>query len=90
MSMISNFTSSVVNHAMNSFKNASRHVQMERMNICQGCEHFNAGRCNQCGCFLNIKTSWASEKCPLDKWGPEQDAHPAPPPNDCGCNKKNV
>lgn len=93
MSMIQNFTKSIVNHAMNSFQYVSNDKQIERMNICQKCEHFDHGRCSQCGCFLAIKTGWASEKCPIDKWGSEiRDLQPPPPPvqSDCGCNKKNV
>ena len=58
------------NHAKDGFKKVSDDVFKERMDICRGCEHFNAEseRCNNCGCFLNIKATWNSEKCPLSKW----------------------
>ena len=43
------------------------------LNICKSCEYFNESlhQCRHCGCFLQIKTSWASEKCPIDKWNSE-------------------
>jgi hypothetical protein len=45
-----------------------------RMDICSSneCGYFqqNGGdpRCGHCGCFLNLKTSWAGEECPIGKW----------------------
>ena len=47
---------------------ATADVAFERITICQGCEFFNAGRCEKCGCFMNTKTQLASATCPLDKW----------------------
>ena len=50
--------------------------------------------CGMCGCLLEIKTSWASEKCPIDKWKSEifseneSVSQPIPASGDCGCNKK--
>jgi hypothetical protein len=41
----------------------------ERMNICQSCPELGAlNRCNQCGCFMNIKVRIYSASCPLGKW----------------------
>jgi hypothetical protein len=70
LQMAKNMGSSVVNHAMNSFQSVPANVKEERMSICEGCEHYNSEttRCNECGCFINIKADWASEKCPIDKW----------------------
>lgn len=65
-----NFTKSVVAHATNGFKASTEDMQEKRMSICQQCEHMDKlnVKCNQCGCFLRVKTKWESEKCPLDKW----------------------
>ena len=97
MKRLINFTNSIINHASNNFYQVNLPTFEQRMSICKSCEKFNSTNttCNECGCFLNIKASWASEKCPLDKWGPEgevQTVQPQPPPvqGDCGCNKKNV
>lgn len=84
-----NLSKSVVKHGLNGFKNVSKEAQQRRLDICRGCELYNAENtsCNECGCYLNVKTSWASESCPLNKWGQE-----SIPKNtaktDCGCGKK--
>ena len=26
------------------------------------------GRCTECGCFMNVKTHYATAKCPVGKW----------------------
>lgn len=70
------FTNSVFKHVMNGFQTTSDEKREARLKICGGCEFFNnknpnSPNCMKCGCFLNTKTAWASEKCPIDKWGPE-------------------
>lgn len=70
---IVNLTNSTVKHFKNGFINVSNLIQQERLAICQKCEKYDNSNpssptCNECGCFLNIKTSWASESCPLKKW----------------------
>lgn len=57
-------------HAKDGFKKVSDEEFENRMQICRGCEFFDAdsSRCKNCGCFLKIKASWNSEKCPIDKW----------------------
>ena len=69
--MAKNAGASMVNHAMNSFQSVPANVKEARINICEGCEHYDSEttRCDECGCFINIKADWASEKCPIDKWG---------------------
>ena len=58
------------NHAKDGFKKVDDETFNGRMDICRGCEHFNkeTTQCNSCGCYLNVKAAWNSEKCPLDKW----------------------
>ena len=98
-----NLTISTINHLSNGLKSVKENVKQERLTICQNCDKFNSENitCNECGCFLQIKTSWASEKCPLNKWGIElsidrQEDIPKSPESrvkiksDCGCNKKIV
>lgn len=43
-------------------------TQRERKHICSGCEHFNFGECNSCGCILPIKITLKGESCPEGKW----------------------
>ena len=44
----------------------------ERLAICEGCDQLirPVYRCNQCGCFMKMKTKLKAEgvKCPLGKW----------------------
>jgi hypothetical protein len=47
----------------------SEEVQQERMKICSDCEHNVMGICKKCGCILHLKTQWAANECPIDKWG---------------------
>ena len=64
------FSKAVINHAKDGFKNVEPEVYEKRINICKSCEFFNSdfNKCNNCGCFLEYKASWNSEKCPVDKW----------------------
>jgi len=84
--MTKNAGASMMNHAMNSFQSVPANVKEERISICEGCEHYNSEttRCDECGCFINIKADWASEKCPIDKWDMWTDG----PSGGCGgCGK---
>ncbi len=59
------------------FSKSTQEVIDLRLSICKGCEFWDAqalngsGRCLKCGCSTWAKLRMASEKCPLDKWGPE-------------------
>ena len=94
-----NFSKSIVAHAANGFQKASNDIKNARIDICKQCELYNESdsTCKECGCYLEIKTSWASEKCPLGKWRAvereKQQIQFSPlrsnPPKTCGgCGKK--
>lgn len=85
---IQNFTTSVVNHVSNGMATVSTSVKEERMAICRACPFFNETNpknptCNKCGCFLEVKTGWASEKCPEGKWFDVKTQSDG----GCGCSK---
>lgn len=74
---IKNFAGAVASHAANGMKLASDETIIKRYDLCEKCEFFKNGSCSQCGCpiyrhkkFVS-KLSWAEQKCPIDKWGPE-------------------
>lgn len=48
----------------------SAEVQNERMETCRKCDMYDAEqvRCIECGCFLEAKTSFSLDSCPLGKW----------------------
>jgi hypothetical protein len=68
MSVVFNFAKAVANHAKNNFKNADEQLLSNRLSICNSCDKNKDSRCQECGCFIKIKASWESEKCPLEKW----------------------
>lgn len=102
--IISNFSNSLYNHMQSGFKQVDTKTKDKRLEVCKTCEFYEDSliRCKQCGCFLLIKTGWASEDCPLQKWNTEiniQEQTSIPQEikqvintsheiQDCGCNKK--
>lgn len=94
------------NESLNNYINSEQpevtdQVFFRRMVVCKDCEFYKKtlSRCDKCGCFLHIKARWATEKCPLDKWGtevatkqnqetsPPQTQNPAEKSGGCGCGK---
>ena len=47
-----------------------KRVREKRMDTCKKCDKYSkfTKRCTECGCFMKIKTNFASSKCPLNKW----------------------
>ena len=54
-------------------------VAEERWEICKQCPYLLYdetnpdtnkvdGRCTECGCFMNVKTHYATAECPIGKW----------------------
>jgi len=41
---------------------------IDRRNLCESCEHYDFGVCDQCGCFCAAKVKLKSEKCPKGLW----------------------
>ncbi len=71
--MALNFAKAAARHAMAGGKKATDEVRTQRLAICQECEFCESQddvpfRCHHCGCYLQLKTGWASEHCPLAKW----------------------
>lgn len=42
--------------------------QKDRIKICEGCEHYDHGRCKLCSCFMPLKTRVRNMNCPIGKW----------------------
>jgi len=66
-----NFSKAIINHACDGFTRVSEEEFKVRLDICNECEQRDGMVCKICGCFLNVKASWKSEKCPLHKWPDE-------------------
>jgi hypothetical protein len=54
-------------------------IAEQRWEICKGCPYLKYdetnpdtnkkdGRCTECGCFMNVKTHYATAECPISKW----------------------
>jgi hypothetical protein len=61
-----------------SFQSIFKHrheVSQRRLAICRECEHYEPilTRCDKCGCIMSGKTLFMWAKCPIDKWGKEND-----------------
>lgn len=73
---IASFAKSAVKHVATGARLCTQEEIDARYAICQACEWFSNGACGQCGCPLVrekqyiSKLSWASERCPVGKWGP--------------------
>lgn len=68
--IISNFTKAVVKHALDGFNKVTPAEYTHRIMICNKCDMRVKNRCTHedCGCFIEKKAWWNSEKCPLNKW----------------------
>ena len=56
-----------------------QNIAEQRWEICKQCPYLlydetnpdtnrKDGRCTECGCFMNVKTHYATAECPIDKW----------------------
>lgn len=74
--MIKNFAGSMSRWARAGLPVVTKEQFDERFDKCKNCEHWNGsallgtGRCKLCGCSTKAKLHLATEKCPIDKWGP--------------------
>lgn len=67
-----NFGKALVMHAVAGFPGADDVTVKSRLATCLSCELYSpaGGRClhRDCGCVLEIKVTWADQKCPTGKW----------------------
>jgi len=65
---VKTFTKAVVKYAKNGFKKVSIEEYKARIDVCNGCDKHDNGKCKECGCTIAKKAWWESEDCPLKKW----------------------
>lgn len=39
-----------------------------RLSVCKSCEKLNAGTCNACGCYVELRALTEVSHCPHRKW----------------------
>lgn len=51
-------------------KRSNKELLDHRMSICKECPFLNQKtvQCTKCGCFMSLKTTLLSAKCPVGKW----------------------
>lgn len=63
------FAEALWNHILDGFRKTPAHIKMSRMSQCLTCTHIAQNfDCTICGCPINEKTKWKSEKCPKGRW----------------------
>lgn len=40
----------------------------QRLDICKACDFLNAGTCNACGCYVEIRAAAKNSSCPKKRW----------------------
>ena len=69
---LAKFTFEVVKDtvSLNTTATVTNSVQKERLKICSECPYFvkKSSRCNQCGCYMKVKTKFSAAECPIQKW----------------------
>ena len=46
----------------------SEETYEERLGVCKTCEKLNAGTCNACGCYVELRALGKTNRCPNKKW----------------------
>lgn len=68
---LAKFALDVIKNAMGSNTLfVSDEIREQRLETCRGCEWYDEKqvRCKHCGCFLNEKTKFSLDSCPIGKW----------------------
>ena len=62
----------VAKWASGGFQVATKRLRKQRMAICGTCDWYANGKCQKCGCVIELKAMFPEERCPLDppRWGP--------------------
>lgn len=72
-----NFVGSIYNWIKSGLPIVKEDVYKKRLAICETCPNWDNSeilpKCTVCGCFIG-KLKLASEKCPINKWGREDQA----------------
>ena len=64
-----NYLKAVSKRVLGGFENVDATTYYDRAYICSRCPHLTPDvECSLCGCPIETKASWKSEKCPKGKW----------------------
>ncbi len=65
-----NYLKAVSKRVLGGFENVDTVTFYDRSYICSRCEYFEHEHkeCSVCGCPIDTKAAWKTEKCPINKW----------------------
>lgn len=46
----------------------SEEIYEKRLSVCKKCDLLNAGTCNACGCYVELRALAELSRCPHKKW----------------------
>jgi hypothetical protein len=66
-----NFGKALIDHVEHGMKKVDNETYRYRLELCHQCPEFRPERdaCSICGCNMKVKASWATQACPINKWG---------------------
>lgn len=62
------FLISLIKYVFSGLSKTNETVYHARLQTCNKCIYRRKDRCSVCGCFIRIKASWQTEKCPKGYW----------------------
>ena len=62
------FGKEFIKFAKSGMKVVSQEQYIERLEICNTCEHRRNETCGLCGCLLGTKAQWSTTDCPDKRW----------------------
>lgn len=88
-----NYTESFIKYKLAGSPTTPTEIQNEHLTICESCDSLEpvSRSCYECGCPVDEKVKWGTERCPLGKWETVVDSkvQPAEPHDSsaagCGC-----
>jgi len=67
--MAKNLLHAVKEHVSSGWSKCTEEESAERFEVCSSCERMREDkRCSLCGCFMELKSTWKEQKCPIGKW----------------------
>lgn len=47
---------------------AAQKLYDSRLGVCRECDYLEAGTCQACGCYVELRAAVKKNKCPYKKW----------------------
>lgn len=47
---------------------AAREIYEGRLRACKACDYLEAGTCQACGCYVELRAAVRKNRCPYKKW----------------------